>query len=132
MEESAHQPPKILTDVGLNMFVNTIELRDFDVPVSEINIQDLLWHFDMPVWEKDETDDWNLTPWEVIHKKSGTTEHRKRVQDADLQHPLIITRYKDRLVILDGVHRLAKAYMEKSSAVKAKVIPYDYLAKRIN
>ncbi len=63
MEELTHQPPKILTDVGLSMFVNTVELRDFDVPVSEIDIQDLLWHFDMPVWEKDGTDDWNLTPW---------------------------------------------------------------------
>lgn len=125
-------PPKILTDVGLSMFVNTEELRDFDVPISEINIQELLWHFDMPVWEKDGTDDWNLTPWEVVHKENGTTGHQKRVQDADLQHPLIITRYRDRFVILDGVHRLVKAYMEGCNSVKVKVIPYGQVAKRIN
>ena len=131
MEESIHQPPKILTDVGLSMFVNTVELRDFNVPVSEVDIQDLLWHFDMPVWEKDGTDDWNLTPWEVIHKKDGSIEHRKRVQDADLTHPLIITRYKNRLVILDGIHRLAKAYMEGNKTVKVKVIPSNEVIRRV-
>lgn len=129
--KNMQKPPKILTDVGLSVFVNTVELRDFDVPISEINIQDLLWHFDMPVWEKDGTDDWNLTPWEVIRKETGTKGHQKKVQDADLRHPLIITRYNDRFVILDGVHRLVKAYAQGSTKVNAKVIPYEYIEKRI-
>lgn len=124
------QPPKILIDAGLCIFVNAIELRDFAVSVTEISIKELLWHFDMPVWEKDGTDDWNLTPWDVINKKDGTTKHQQKVQNADLRYPLIITRYKNRLVILDGVHRLVKAYIEGSTVVKAKIIPYEYMQER--
>lgn len=124
------EPPRILTDAGLSIFVNTIELRDYNVPISEINIQELIWHFDMPVWEKDGTDDWNLKPWEVILKEVGTMDHQKKVQEAGLEHPLIITQYKGRFVILDGVHRLTKAYMQEKKTIKAKVIPSDKIAKR--
>jgi hypothetical protein len=125
-----HLPPRLLTDVGLSMFVNTIKLRELPFPIVEIPIEKLLWHFDMPVWDKDGTDDWNLTPWQVIRKEVGTTEHQKRVEDADTQYPLVVAEYAGRLVILDGVHRLVKMYEVGEKAVRAKIIPSEFLTKR--
>ncbi len=123
-------PPKLLTDAGLSMFVNTIKLRELPLPVEEVDIKDLLWHFDMPVWEKDGTDDWNLTPWEVIRKEKGSEGHQKRVETADTIHPLVVTRYNSRWVILDGVHRLVRFYMQGEKKVKAKIIPTKFLSFR--
>ncbi len=121
-------PPRVLTDVGLSMFVNTVKLRELPLPIVEVAIEQLIWHFDMPVWEKDGTDDWNLTPWEVIKKKEGTNVHQQRVEEADASYPMIITEYKSRFVILDGVHRLVKAYGDGQKTVKAKIIPAKYLS----
>jgi len=122
------KPPSILTDVGLSMFVDTAKLRELPLPVEDFPIEKLLWHFDMPVWEKDGTDDWNLTPWEVIRGEDGTLVHQKRMQEADTSYPVVITDYKSKFVILDGVHRLAKSYMEGKKIIKAKVIPTEYLS----
>ena len=123
-------PPKILTDAGLSMFVDTVKLRKLPLPVVEIDIEKLTWHFDMPVWDKDGTDDWNLTPWEVIRKEKNTTTHQKRIAETDTSHPIVVTEYNSRLVILDGVHRLAKVYMQGGKKIKAKVIPSEYLTKK--
>ncbi len=123
-------PPRVLTDAGLSLFVNTVRLRELPLPVVEIPLEKLLWHFDMPVWEKDGTDDWNLMPWEVIRKEEGTTTHWKRMEEADLGFPIIVTDYNHRLVILDGMHRLVKAYLERHATISAKVIPAGNLQRR--
>jgi len=129
-KKSFQKPPKKLTSVGLNMFVNTIKLRTLPLPVVEVSLKKLLWHFDMPVWEKDGTDDWNLTPREVLNKERYTKDHQKIVAEANTRYPIIITRYKSRYVILDGVHRLVKVYSRGKRTIKAKIIPPKYLAMR--
>ena len=100
------QPPHRLTDVGLNMFVDTVKLRELPLPIVDVPLEKLIWHFDMPVWGKDGTNDWDLTPREVIQRKDDTTVHQKRTENADTSFPIIVTEYKSRLVILDGIHRL--------------------------
>ncbi len=125
-----HQPPKSITDVGLNMFVDTIKLRELPLPVVEVPLKKLIWHFDMPVWAKDDTDDWNLTPWDVINNKPGSTIHRQRMDEADLSYPIILTEYKSRLVALDGVHRLVKAYLQNQKKISAKIIPSEFLSMK--
>ncbi len=123
-------PPRVLTDAGLSLFVNTVKLRELPFPLVEIPLEKLLWHFDMPVWEKDGTDDWNLKPWEVIKKEEGTTVHQKRVEEADTGYPIVVTEYNSRLVILDGVHRLVKTYLQDRKTISSKVIPGEYLTRR--
>lgn len=127
---SYKKPPKILTDVGLNMFVDTVKLRNLPIPITDVSLEKLQWHFDMPVWDKDGTDDWNLTPKQVMEKAEGTSTHQKRVHDADTTHPIIVTEYKSRLVILDGVHRLVKVYSNSGKTIKAKIIPAEYLSRK--
>ncbi|MCR4311058.1 MAG: hypothetical protein NUV54_00595 [Candidatus Taylorbacteria bacterium] len=121
-------PPRQLTDVGLNMFVDTVKLRELNLPIIDVPLERLLWHFDMPIWAKDNTDDWNLTPWEVIRKKVGTSVHRERVAESNLAYPIIVTEYNGRLVILDGVHRLVKAHENGRTSIQAKLIPTDFLS----
>lgn len=123
------RPPRILTDVGLSMFVDTVKLRELPLPTVEIIIEKLLWHLDMPVWDKDGTDDWNCTPREVMRKEKDTTTHQKKVEEADTSYPIIITEKDNRYVILDGVHRLVKIYTSGGKTIKAKNIPSEYLSR---
>ena len=112
--------PGTLEDVGFDIYVNTQKLRDLPLPIEEVDIRDLTWCFDYPVWEKDGTDDWNLTPWEVIKSDVGTVEHRKKVDEVDMQYPIVIMPNKDKWVVLDGIHRLVKAYELGNKTIKVK------------
>ena len=123
-------PPKHITDAGLNMYVDTVKLRELPLPIVEIPIANLLWHFDMPVWAKDGTEDWNLSPRDVLEQKEGSKGHYERMQKADISHPLVVTDYNGRLVILDGVHRLLKMYIDGAESIRAKIIPSEYLSRK--
>ncbi|MEX1026965.1 MAG: hypothetical protein WD049_03005 [Candidatus Paceibacterota bacterium] len=123
-------PPSILTEKGLSLFKHDLTFRDLELPIVEIETESLLWHLDMPVWEKDNTDDWNLTPREVLNKEKFTRNHQKKIAEVDLSFPILVTMYKERLVILDGIHRLCKAYSNKNETIKAKIIPSELLEVR--
>ena len=116
-------PPKQITDLGLNLLVNTEKLRPLPIQEQEFRMEDLVWHLDIPVWAKDGTDDWNLTPRNVIDKTEGSAGHYERMMKSDTQFPLLLRRYNERLVIVDGVHRLTKLFLEGKDSVKAKLIP---------
>ncbi len=51
------EPPKVITEAGLNQYVDTIKLRELPLQVKELNIEYLLWHLEMPVWAKDGTNE---------------------------------------------------------------------------
>lgn len=46
-----------------------------------------------------------------------------RVSDSNLRFPIIITNYKNKLVVVDGIHRLKKAKNEEHKTIKAIFIP---------
>lgn len=51
-----------------------------------------------------------------------TTVTPKRKKRAELDKPLLITKLKDKLVVLDGAHRLAKAVGKKAKTLPCKFI----------
>ncbi len=117
--------PKILEDAGFDLYVDTSKLRDLPLPVEQKKLEELTWCFDFPVWEKDGTDDWNLTPRQVIDKEPGTSEHMKKVEGSNLEYPIVIIFNKDRWVILDGIHRLVKSYLLKKPTIDVKILSKD-------
>lgn len=50
-------------------------------------------------------------------------EHAKRIKDADTRYPIIVVRDSKKLTVLDGNHRLIKAYLEDK-----KTIPVVWLS----
>jgi len=114
--------PKIIEDLGFNFKIDFEKLWKLEVPITEINIEELVWHFDIPFWEKDDTDDWNLTPWEVLNQTGESKEHQKKVEEANLEYPIDIMKNKDKWLVLDGLHRLAKAYKLGHKKIKVRII----------
>ncbi|MBP9762007.1 hypothetical protein KBD34_00130 [Patescibacteria group bacterium] len=116
------QRPKILRDVSPDFDWDREKIWQLTLPVQEVEIKELLWHFDLPFWEKEGTDDWNLTPWEVISDPNSEPSHYRKVQNADTSYPLDVILLKDRYRILDGLHRLANCYLRGDKVVKVRVI----------
>lgn len=117
--------PKVIEEVGFDFDWDEEKVWKLEVPIAEMDIKKLIWHFEIPFWEKDDTDDYNLTPQEVIEKKEGTKNHQKKVEEADLKHPIDIMKNKGRWLILDGLHRLVKAYNLGYNKVKVRIIPRE-------
>lgn len=57
------------------------------------------------------------------------TPDPERVHDADLHAPILVTYYGDKLVVVDGLHRLAKAVMDDKKVIRGKFVPSDVLDK---
>ena len=66
-----------------------------------------------------------ITPMKVLENPKKYKDHMRRIKQADLKYPIIVY---DKFVI-DGVHRLTKAYLEKKKIIKATVFTKDLLQK---
>lgn len=115
--------PKIIKDAGFDFYIDFKKLWRLNLPVTEMDIEKLIWHFEIPFWEKDDTDDWNLTPMEVIKNHPKSKDHQKKVEEADLKYPIDITKKNNKWIILDGIHRLVKAYKLGYRKIKVRVVP---------
>ncbi len=114
-----------IKEVGFDFDWDSKKVWVLDIPVTEMDMKELIWHFDIPFWELDDTDDYNLTPRAVIHNEQGTKEHRKKIEEADTSYPIDIMENKGKWLILDGLHRLVKLYECGDEKVKVRVIPRE-------
>ncbi len=58
-----------------------------------------------------------------------TKIEKDRVERADYNVPILVTKEKAGYVVLDGVHRLKKAYNEQLKIIKVKLVTQDELFK---
>ncbi len=115
--------------LGMDFDWDAKKIWKLELPITEIAIKELLWHFEVPFWERDDTDDWNLTPWEVVYKTEYSKQHQKAVNDADLSYPIDIMEHNGRWLVLDGLHRLLKTYQLGNETIKVRIMPREKLAE---
>jgi hypothetical protein len=127
MENSSDPHKYDWSSVGLDFGNWEVEkLWALELPTEEMNIKDLLWHFDTPFWPNDNSEKWTVTPWDVINQKEGTSLEQQ-MNDADLTYPIDILKNHGKWLVLDGLHRLAKTYMQGRKNVKVRVVPRERL-----
>jgi hypothetical protein len=56
-------------------------------------------------------------------------DHPERVKTADIKVPILVTKDQGQLVVLDGLHRLAKAVKEKIKELPSKMVTAEMLKK---
>lgn len=66
--------------------------------------------------------------WQLDH---GTPD-RERVKKANINTPLLILRWKNRWVVIDGFHRLAKAVSENALTLPAKEVHHSWFKELSN
>ena len=64
-----------------------------------------------------------------IFKWDNPNDEPKRVKNADLNAPILVTLLKKQLVVLDGLHRLEKAVENNKKTILSIYIKQDILDK---
>ncbi len=96
-----------------------------DLPVTEIETEQLAWLLDVPFWENDASERWTVTPRDVIDRTPGTSREQERTTQADISFPIDIFENKGKWLVLDGLHRLTKLYMQGAEHIRVRSIPKD-------
>jgi len=120
--------PKIIKDVGFDFHWASEKVWKLDIPVEEVDISELEWHFDTPFW-RTKNGFYDLCPNEVLKNPEKHKEEFGRTMKSDLSYPLDIMFWKGRWVLLDGLHRLVKAKQLGMKKVKVRKIPKSSISK---
>ncbi len=116
--------PKIIEEVGFDFHWSEEKVWKLNVPVEEMPISELEWHFDVPFWFT-ENGYYDLKPREVIENPEKWKKEYERTMNSNLDYPLDIMYWKNRWLLLDGLHRLVKAKILKLESVKVRKIPKE-------
>ena len=112
--------PPSLQAVLPNVTWDRSRLRALALPVHEVPLAELRWQLDLPWW-RDGDRYFAVSPNEVRQAPDRYAMQWRRVLDADLDVPIDLLA-RDRLVVLDGVHRLLKADVLGMRAITACVL----------
>ena len=99
--------PPVMQALLPNAEWDRAKLHELALPVVELRVAELRWMLDLPWWRIGERR-FAVTPNQVRHAPERYATHWRRMLDADLDFPIDLLQ-RDRLIVLDGVHRLLKA-----------------------
>ena len=103
-------------------------LWSLDLPVGVVAVADLRHLFDVPLWRGEDGTAFATRPADVLAAPTRYPSQLSRMMEADLSFPIDITRRGGDLIVLDGVHRLAKAALLGEGEILARVVPADAYA----
>lgn len=94
-----------VTHNGHTYSVNKLLRYAEDIDVEEFDVADLKW---------------------ILKHDSLDLE---RVKAKQIKHPILVTKLGEKLVVLDGIHRLAKAFILDRAHIRGKYIDHEILKK---
>lgn len=118
--------PKIIQAVGFDFHWDEEKVWVLEIPVEEMDVSELEWHFDIPFWRKP-GGFYDLTPNQVLTESDKYKDEFERMMQADLKYPLDIMFWKSRWLLLDGLHRLVKAKFLGIEKIKVRKIPQEVI-----
>ena len=103
------------------------KLWALDIPVEYMNIDELLWMFEIPFWE-DKDGNIVITPSQVIENPNNYPIHKAKLEKCDTSYPIdIMINPKGKWMTLDGLHRLVKQVMQGKTVVKVRKTPREII-----
>lgn len=100
-----------------------------ELPVNEISVEKLIWQMDVPVWPDADGAPYAVTPNQVLQNIGQNRREYDRVLKADLRYPIEVFQFKQRLMILDGIHRLARTITLGCRKISVRYVPEDAVQK---
>ena len=94
--------------------------------ITKIDINDLKHVLDFDGWGDEHV---KFSPNDVIANPLRYKKEMELINNADLSYPIITTYYKNRLIIVDGVHRLVKSLLLGKKQIKAYIFNDDLMKK---
>ena len=96
------------------------QLWEIPAPIEQVELKFLNNNLKIRYLDKMGTDDWNLTPIEIIKNPEKEPDHYAKILKSDLDFPIDITFFNNQWIILDGVHRFCKAHLQKKQTIKVR------------
>lgn len=121
--------PEIIKQVGFDFHWDEKKVWQLDVPTEDMPISQLSWHFEIPFWRSNPDSYYDLKPIDVIKQPNIYQEECSRTMLADTSYPIDVMYWKERWVILDGLHRLVKLSIEGKNTVKVRKISHADIPK---
>lgn len=117
------QLPHVLHGVILDYLWDHARLHALTgLPEVAVPVRDLVWHLDLPFWAEGGRP-FRVSPCEVASDRNRHPAQWARTMAADLRFPLHVrTNPSGKMIILDGVHRLLKAFILGLSTVNVLVL----------
>jgi len=116
--------PPIIQEVGFDFDWDNEKVWDLDLPIEDIDIKELIWHFDIPFyWTK--PNGWDLKPQTILDNPDIYSTQYERTMKADIKYPIDIMHWRGRWLILDGLHRLMRLHIKGEKKIKVRKVPHD-------
>lgn len=127
---------KLLNKLGTytdSNYVYSVEIlvfyiNEFNPPRARLMSKSFEQHMKCKCWKEPNKNKF-FSPLDIIKKRAKSELHSKRIEDADLSYPIIINGATS--WIIDGMHRLARAYLDKKDYIDVIVLDSDILARSI-
>lgn len=119
------EPPDIIKQVGFDFHWSEEKVWKLSLPIEEMDIKELLWHLDYPWWRDHDGQQYRVTPKQVIDDPKAYHDQYNRIVTADVSHPVDIMFYRNHWIILDGMHRLLKLFLEGKTKVSVRKVPVE-------
>ncbi len=111
--------PNVTKDLGFDFWWDTKKLMSEKAPVEKMSVKDFEWMFHLPFWTEN-GEEVVLKPIEVAESPLKYQEQYKRTMETDLSYPVTAMYLNNKWVIMDGLHRALKAYIQKDKTIKVK------------
>ena len=121
--------PQIISDIGFDFAWDNKKVWALELPVEEIDLHELEWHFDIPFWNKYPEGYYDLTPNQVLNNPTKYKEESQKIENADMSYPLDIMFWRNRWLMLDGLHRLVRAKQLGWNTINVRKIPQSDISK---
>jgi len=116
--------PQAIGDIGFDFDWDEKKVWKLDVPVVDLDIDKLVWHFDVPFYSNN-SEKYCVAPREVMDNPAEHQMEYERMMRADINYPLDVMENKGHLLLLDGLHRLMKLYTQGAKKVRARIVPRE-------
>lgn len=122
---SLNSAPKILADHILPFNWDVRKVWALDTPPMVIQREDMDYLLYLPLWSSIPNNGmmFDISPMDVIDDPFSFKHHHKHIDTVNLSHPIDMLLLNYRPWILDGVHRLARLYIEQIELISVRFHP---------
>lgn len=121
--------PPVLAAFLPNVQWSRERLHALSLPIVDVPIDELRWQLSLPWW-RGPGGPFELTPDEVRRSPDRYAAQWTRTLAADLRYPIHLLQ-RDRLIVLDGVHRLLKADLSGATSIAACILGEEVFAAHV-
>jgi len=113
--------PEAVLDVWAGFYWDVPALYALTSPVHEVDVADFAWTLDIPIG-RDGDRLFAMGTRKALAEPDRHPERRDRIEAADLSCPIALFRARERTIVLDGYHRLAKATSHGMATLPARMV----------